>query len=332
MIDCAANEGHFLDHLAPVAAELADRGLLGTVWVSGDIDDPVGAYPDLPISVATPQPDPATPTVVAAISDFNSARRRRRPTILMEHGAGQSYSDRNSSYVGGSGRESALGVLVPAQRCVDRHRRYYPTGPPVAAIGSPRVDVLRRRHPQPPGNTPPLVCVSWHWSPKANPPEIGSAFDAMGHQILDQLLRLQRHGWIRVAGHHHPRAPEVRQLYDKLAVPVIDGFDEVCEQADIYMVDNSSTLYEFAALDRPVIVVNAPTYRRRISHGLRFWDAAAVGPNVYRPRDVAWAVSAAIEDGPSRQKARHEAVAIAYGALNGDSAARAADWIEKWTT
>jgi CDP-glycerol glycerophosphotransferase (TagB/SpsB family) len=110
----------------------------------------------------------------------------------------------------------------------------------------------------------------------------------------------------------------------------LESFDAVCTEADIYMVDNSSTLFEFAALGRPVIVVNAPSYRRRTKHGLRFWEAACVGPNIWNRKDVAWAIAAAVEDGPARQADRAKGVAMAYTYLDGTAAKRAVEAIVRF--
>ena len=57
-------------------------------------------------------------------------------------------------------------------------------------------------------------------------------------------------------------------------------FDEVMERSTLYICDNSSTLYEFASTGRPVVVLNAPWFRRDIEHGLRFWEHADVGVSV----------------------------------------------------
>jgi hypothetical protein len=55
---------------------------------------------------------------------------------------------------------------------------------------------------------------------------------------------------------------------------------EVQRRAAVYVCDNSSSMYEFAATGRPVVVLDLPEgrikgigYRRNINHGLRFWDA-----------------------------------------------------------
>jgi hypothetical protein len=94
-----------------------------------------------------------------------------------------------------------------------RHRKFYRHGPPVEVVGSPRVDDLIARYGPPNDGarkSPPLVAVSWHWACRAIP-ETNSAFGEVGDGLLAEMLRLERLGWIRLAGHAHPRATEPQE-------------------------------------------------------------------------------------------------------------------------
>lgn len=64
----------------------------------------------------------------------------------------------------------------------------------------------------------------------------------------------------------------------------VSAWEEVVQRADCYVVDNSSTMFEAAALGIPVVVMESPVWRRDVEHGLRFWEYADVGPTV-RPGD-----------------------------------------------
>jgi len=59
-----------------------------------------------------------------------------------------------------------------------------------------------------------------------------------------------------VIGHAHPRALlKVAHYYRAARVEVVPDFAEVCRRADLYICDNSSSMFEFAATGRPVVVV-----------------------------------------------------------------------------
>jgi len=112
-----------------------------------------------------------------------------------------------------------------------------------------------------------------------------------------------------------------------LGIEPVEDFEDVLERADLYMCDNSSTLFEFASVGRPVVVLNAPWYRRHIEHGLRFWEAATVGVQVDHPAELRDAVMQALEDPPEQQAARQAAVRIAYTYTDGQASKRAAQEI-----
>jgi hypothetical protein len=104
----------------------------------------------------------------------------------------------------------------------------------------------------------------------------------------------------------------------------------VVERADVYLNDSSSTLYEFAATGRPVVVLNAPWYRPDIDHGLRFWEHADVGVQVGNPYALLEAVHEALQDGAGQQLLRQAAVDAVYPVQNGTSAAQAAALLDDW--
>lgn len=318
-VDLFATEAHFLDHLAPIWAELP-AWARGRVLVWGRVEDHARARGLTPTVVDPDGPWPAPvhrPTLVAAIGDYR--RAAGRPRILSEHGAGQTYSSRQPSYAGGIGRDDALLFLVPNHHARRRNEARYPRIPN-AVIGSPRVDQLAAIDP-PAGVL--TAAVSFHWRCQVCP-ETDTALDHFAAVLATARRDLALAG-IRLVGHAHPRImDEARAVYDEAGMEVLDAFEDVVARAHLYAVDNSSTLYEFAALDRPVVVLNAPGYRRGVRHGLRFWDAADVGPQVDHPEQLVPAIQAALGDPPELRRSRERALAHVYPVRDGTSARRAA--------
>ena len=99
-----ATHQHYADHIEPVAALLPAE--LDVALVAG--------YGD----------------VVAAKRDGHER------IVLMQHGAGQSYTTNHPNYPGGRGNEAVGLFLTPNEHSADRWRRAYPSAS-VAVVGSP---------------------------------------------------------------------------------------------------------------------------------------------------------------------------------------------------
>ena len=138
-----------------------------------------------------------------------------------------------------------------------------------------------------------------------------------------------------VLGHGHPRLfmdprAGLAETYRSLGIEVVQSFDEVLERADLFVADNTSALYEFAATGRPVVVMNAPWYRRTVEHGLRFWEFADVGLQVDEPGQLVATVERALRD-PKKQRERRAAIVReVYGVAPGTAAQTAATAIASW--
>jgi hypothetical protein len=269
----------------------------------------------------------ATPALVASYGDLKKARRLGyRRFAFIEHGIGQSYAgDRRSaghgSYAGGGDRDDVELFLVPNDRSGARWRAAYPSAV-VAVIGSPRLDTLPRRQISP-LEQEPVVALSFHWECRLTQ-ETRSALSAYLQAIPALAERFH------VIGHgHHRGMANLQRYYRRARIEVVPDFADVCRRADVYVCDNSSTLYEFAATGRPVVVMNAPWYRRSVDHGLRFWEAAEVGVNVWTRDALPDAIDLALADPPEVRDARERALSIAYAHRSG-AAERAADAIAAW--
>ena len=321
-VDFAAHTVAYVEHLAPIYRALPEeaRGrFFVSSWARDRALDEGIPEADLEVDDSDRLP-PGAETVVASYRDLTRARGRL--VILAEHGAGQSYSNRHSSYVGGVGREDVKLFVVPSEQAAARNRKRYPKTPN-AVVGSPRVDRLLELEREP---GPPTVAISFHWRCTVTP-EAGTALDHY-RPILGELRAGLEAAGVRLIGHAHPGiAGELEPIYLEEGIEFVPAFVDVVRRADLYAVDNSSTLFEFAALDRPVVVLNSPRFRRNVRHGLRFWTEADVGLQVDDPGELLAAILKALDDPPELAGSRRAAVGRAYAVTDGSSAARAAEAI-----
>jgi len=262
---------------------------------------------------------PDRPVIVASNGDLKRVRKMGYTRIIrMEHGAGQNYGTDHGSYAGGKGSDDVGLFLTPNQYSADLWQKAYP-GARVEVVGCPKLDTLPAKNPI----HPLTVAISFHWDCHLVP-ETVSAFQHYRY-VLPELREA-----VNLIGHGHPRAfsgpPMLGRRYRRAQVDQVPDFNDVCRQADLYITDNSSSLYEFAATGRPVVVLNAPWYRRDVHHGLRFWDAIP-GPQVDHPKDLIPTVLKALETDTTDM--RESALAKVYAYREG-AAERAARIIEEW--
>jgi hypothetical protein len=337
VIDFLAFESQFLAHASPVwralPASVRGRFLVEESLIERARAQGIEAQGISGQAIRRSSPPPKARkgdgplAFVTSIGDTKVARRLGyRRFVSMEHGAGQAYNGvrsthaRHPSYAGGLDRDDTELFLCPNDYSADLWRAAYPDAR-VEVVGSPRLDDLPRREPGP----GPVVAISFHW-PAHVAPEAGTA---LGWYVkaLPELAEAYT-----LIGHAHPKGDWPRRMerhYRRAGIEFVPDFDEVCRRADVYLCDNSTTLFEFAATGRPVAVLNSPAFRRHVNHGLRFWDAAEVGVNVERPGDLIAGVAEALQDAPERQEAREAALRLVYGRRSG-AAAYAATVILDW--
>lgn len=298
-LDALASHPQYAQHVRPVFDTLPE-GLRGTFHVKRPtrLDAPV---------------------LVSSFTDLSAARRARAPAVAyMEHGCGQSYagdprSARHPAYAGGDGRNGVGIILAPNAVAAARWAGRYPSIP-VHVIGATRV----LSPPEDPRL--PLLVVSFHW-----PGSIPEQRNALSH-YRDQLGRLA--SVVPLAGHAHPRyADTARRVFARAGVPFIEDIEEVARRATVYAVDNSSTLWELG-LTRPVIALNAPWYRRRVEHGLRFWSHVPLA--VDGPDDLIAVARRLMRDGeaPEARERRESMCRDVIPHLDG--ATRAATLLASW--
>jgi hypothetical protein len=330
-LDFFARRAHYLDHLAPVFRVLpaARRGVF---TVSIDLIDyarqELGEGAIEIYNERTPRGD--DPILVASYGDIaRAARHPTRKIVHMEHGTGHAFG--SAPYPNGrKGKRDCVSLfLAPNAYTASLIRMARPTR--VEVIGTPKMDewttgqdpqVLLAR----PRNTSPVVAIAFHWGDRnAQPPEAGSAWEHY-KKILPQLR--DRYNLI---GHGHPLAVEIhRQEFERLGIEWVSTFREVLQRADLYINDLSSTLYEFMLTGKPVVVLNAPWFRRDVQWGIRFWDYSDVGINVEQPDQLISAIDRTLQEyGSICAAARRRAIRDLYP-YAGYSAHRAAEVITSY--
>jgi hypothetical protein len=320
-IDVLASAPHYADHLAAVFGALPQEARGEFLATGPDVANRIRALGFDPSTRSTSD----NPVLVAAYGDLGRARlgMRRARLAIMEHGAGQSYGGRpmsghHGSYAGGRGREAASLFLHPGEHPAARDRKCYPRSR-VEVIGSPYLDTLPARE----GEPDRVVAFSFHFNAGVAP-EAKTAYP----WIFPAVLELREK--FALLGHAHPRFfPVVARRYKAAGIEAVPDFRDVCRRADVYVCDNSSTLFAFAATGRPVVVLNPPWYDKRISHGLRFWEAASVGVNCDNPADLEACITEALRDRVAARKRREAALDLVYAYRTGASQ-RAADILQEW--
>lgn len=236
------------------------------------------------------------------------------PTVMVQHGVGQSYfgdpkSARNPSYSGGRGRERVVLFLEPSEYAASATQKTSPDAA-IAIVGSPRLDKWHGRSFTP--SDPPVVTLSFHCDLHVVP-ETRWAQPHYNQAIIDLVRSNPPY---EIWGHIHPRFRTWgMKFWGRLGVPFHEDFEDVLEHSSCYVIDNSSTAVEFAATGRPVVFLSAPWYRRGVDHGGRFWDWPKGQVHVEEPEDLADGIKMALTDPPEIRKARTAMIEKAYGGL-----------------
>jgi len=284
-INLYASQPHYFDHLAPIwhGLEPEERGLAfaasGPAWLHAarlGIHCVPGAYRDYPWGRRTIVHGHQPLVLVASWRDHRHTSRAR--TVYLEHGAGQHYNDDD-----GSGQTAAISArsrvalfLLPGPYSARLVADAYPSTP-IAEVGCPKLDTHAGATTP---NADPVVAFTWHWTPAYSCPERRPALPFWEAALTPLIAALAAHG-VRPLGHAHPRAwAALRPVYSALDVDAAPYLDDVFDIADLLVADNTSAAYEFAALGRPVVLLDAPWYRRDVEHGLRFWRLSTIGPRV----------------------------------------------------
>jgi hypothetical protein len=335
--DFLATLPHYLDHIVEIWRQLSASGR-GKFYVPARLMDyarfkgvePSEVRTTSPISKDVILPTGPNPIVTSAYVDMAAANQKLRTLIFMQHGIGMSfYADvgtrvRRLGYAGGGGMQQYVNLfLSPNKYTENLILKQFPNALDVV-VGVPKMD---KWVGQPkPLNSKPKVVISFHWQGHKVTPEMGDAFE----HFESALPLLSRE--FDLYGHAHPKvALSMKAKFESMGIPYIATFDEVLRTADLYINDASSTIYEFCFVNRPVVIMNAPWFRRNVNHGIRFWDYSNVGINCDDPKDLVLAAAMALEDKDMdivHNRIRAVKDLFPYA---GDSARRAAEIIEDFS-
>jgi hypothetical protein len=298
-VNFIAGERHFAEHLRPVYDALP-KDMQGE-FVEGKVF----------------YRNHAELTVVSSWGDY---KRTTGPVIHFEHGCGLTYGNGHSSYAGGLGKDRVVLFCVTNQAVADANAEVYPDTPQVI-VGAPKLDAWANQ-PAPAGPKP-AVAFSFHWDCRVVPETRWAVPEYLS--TVTEVARRKRLPY-EFIGHGHPRAwDQLSRVWQRNGLTTMPRFDDVLANANVYVCDNSSTIYEFAALNRPVVVLNAPYYRRDVHHGLRFWEDVP-GIQVNKASELQDAIQEAVEN-DTFEAERKRITEKVYPYL-GESARRASQAIE----
>ena len=310
-VDAYASRHSYWRHLRPIVEALLAADHEVETWHPQGIETEWNRPPD-----SKRKPDNEW-MIVASEPDARRFASSHR-IIYVEHGTGQKYAGLPAGFVGGPGLDAVELFVCPAERVADHWHRSYPRAQ-TAVVGDPALDGLVNH---------PSGFVYWtaHWRCGAN----FETWPAFQHHVsaLPALRDELADSGLELVGHAHPRDRQrMADRWKQLGVRFEPDPDVVLRTGDLLIADNTSMLYEAAALGMPVLCLNRPEYRRNIEHGLRFWSHVP-GIECDEPEHLVWTVEAALADPPELRELRARAVAHAYAHLDGKAAVHAARAIE----
>lgn len=327
-LDAYASETNYADHLIPIWRAL-DPELRGDFF--GHSSRIVNHLAGAGIEAIPAAPYERPRVMVASYRDERRTRSPKTRYVFVEHGAGQNYGRAgDGSYAGDPGRELVEVFISPNPVVAERNRDVYPNARH-AIVGVPKLDPWHGDKPAKtftPNVTSPTIALAFHWPCKIVP----EADTAFRHYERHLGALVAEFGAGNVLGHGHPKAwapLNLEAVYRRFGIEPVYTFEEVLERADLLAVDNSSVLYEFASVDRPVLVLNSPAYRRDVHHGLRFWDLIP-GLQVDHPLELVDAAHGALEDNNHLAELRRSVVSTVYPLADGNAAKRAAEEVNQW--
>lgn len=306
-VDLVWSREHYRAHMLPIFRALPEE-------IRGEIRP------------RTFDPVPGNVGMVASWDDVEQIRENFS-YFYVEHGAGQSYGGDEKTalqpgYSGSGGYRhwNCMGFICPSETVGARW-----TTAPSIAVGCPKMDYWLSDRPSADPNT---VCFAWHWNSRISP-EALSAFHHYSEALPEIVASFKRQGW-RTFGHAHPKwEGEIDFEMHEAGLTLLSSADAVLGSMSMLIMDNSSLMYEMAALGRPVIALNAPWYRRDIEHGLRFWDLVP-GDQIDEPQQLLdldlkefWLDANA----DVARSWRKSVTATVYKYTDGQSSQRAADFI-----
>ena len=287
---------HYAEHSRPIYDALPEsyRGVFTDLWYE--------------------VPEGATYVVCSGWMDMNEMLTHRPGTkvIFTEHGVGMVHLDNTgrvaTPFAGSWERQNVCLFLCPNRFVYDANKRTFPHVPAVIT-GDPKLDAYSVPEPSSSGlyrarNNPPIVALAFHWD-SPNPPGTRTALP----HYRPGLHRLRD---MNVVLHGHPRADmRNRLLATEFEMPYVPDQDEVLRNADLLVADTSSFIYEFAAMDKPVLLLDCPDYDDLPDVGIRFWQAIP-GFRIHEPEDLREGIELALFDPPFAREQRADAIEEVY--------------------
>lgn len=315
-VDAYASWRHYVDHLLPIWRALPED-LRGKFYAPRDV---VAWCQVSELVEGLPGRDDH-PVLVAGFADHHTVRPR--PTILVNHGAGQSYkvTKAASSFSGGPDRERVLLHLEPGPMAA---RASESAGHTYVEIGMPLMD---RWHAEVPNPTRGLVAVALHHNGRGAP-EQESAWRHFEHAFAGLARKIE------VIGHGHPRGWErTANKWRLMGVDPEPSLARVLNDATLLITDISSAGPMFASTGRPVVWISAPWHLTAPESGGRFhhWTRAVepAGGHVVDPEALVDVVRQHLER-PLRLIAAQQAIVRdVFAYCDGKAAQRAAAEIRR---